>query len=132
MDAEVTEWAVAPIAPLDTSGTATGGLGTTLTVTTGGSLAGGGGSLGISVFAALSLAATSGTWAAGAGWTTLANDFPSLVVGHFASDYLLNPPTQATLSEIGTVSGFTPAGMVAVSAAFLAAEVPITYGRGAN
>jgi hypothetical protein len=132
MDAELSEWAVAVASPLDTSGIATSGVASSLTVTTAGSVAGGGGSLGISVFAALSVAPTTGAWSPGGGWTNLANDFPSFVVGHFAADYLLNPPIAATLSETGSVTSFVPAGMVAVIATFLPEAVPITYARGAN
>jgi hypothetical protein len=132
MDAALSEWTVAASAPLDTSGTGTSGVATSLTVTTGASVGGGGGGIGISAFAALSVAATTGTWGPGAGWVNLVNDFPSLVVGHFASDYLLVPPIGATLSETGSVSGFTPAGMVGVVATFLPGDVPIIYARGAN
>ncbi len=132
LDAEVTEWQPPwPGGPLDTSGTATN-LGASLTVTTSGLVGGGGGGLAISIFGALASTPASGGWTPGAGWTNLANDYPSFVIGHFASDYLLNPPTQVGLSETGTATGFTPIGMAACLATFLQADVPITYARGAN
>jgi len=129
MDAEVTEWAGAvPVSPFDVGGNTI----VSFTVTTSGPVDGGGGGLGVTVFGALTATPTSGGWTPGAGWTNLANDFSSLVVGHFASDYLLNPPTQTLLSEAGTVTGFTPTLGAALIATFLPADVPITYARGAN
>jgi hypothetical protein len=134
MTAQVVEaWGALSVAPLDVSGTANNAFVSSLSVSTSGPLAGGGGSGGISVFVALNLAPTSGAWVPGAGWTGLADDFASLVTVHFASDVTIgNPPPQAVLTELGSVTGFAPAGLSGIVAAFLPAEVPISYGRGAN
>ena len=129
MAAEVAEWVGGASAPLDASGNVTAS--SQVAVTTGGSVSGGGGGLAISVYGIGSVSG-SGTWTPGVGWTVLANDLASVTFGHFASDYLLNPPTQATLSESATVGVLTVLKWSACIATFLPADVPITYGRGAN
>ena len=132
MAAQVSSWAgVAPVSPLDTSGTATAAAVSSLTVTTAGNVSGGGGGLGVTVFGDLASVGT-GVWTPGVGWVNLANDFGSAIALHFASDYLLNPPTQATLSENGGDTTPAQISWCAVIATFLPADVPIIYGRGAN